>query len=52
MENITKDTDQQPRWMAVYAVALGVVGLITAEFLPVSILSPIAKELNITEGTA
>jgi predicted MFS family arabinose efflux permease len=43
---------QQPKWMAVYAVSLGVAGLITAEFLPVSILSPIARELNITEGLA
>jgi len=44
--------ENQPKWMAVYAVALGVSGLITSEFLPVSILSPIATDLNITEGMA
>ncbi|KUJ50023.1 MFS transporter [Chryseobacterium sp. JAH] len=52
MDNNHNITIQQPRWMAVYAVALGVAGLITAEFLPVSILSPIANELSITEGAA
>jgi predicted MFS family arabinose efflux permease len=52
MNRSQNETGQQPKWMAVYAVSLGVAGLITAEFLPVSILSPIAKELNITEGTA
>ena len=52
MDRSQNKIGQQPKWMAVYAVSLGVAGLITAEFLPVSILSPIAKELNITEGTA
>lgn len=46
------EKEKEPKWMAVYAVALGVSGLITSEFLPVSILSPIAKDLNITEGMA
>ncbi|GGR39264.1 MFS transporter [Deinococcus ruber] len=40
------------RWAPVYAVAFGVSALITAEFLPVSLLTPIAHDLNISEGTA
>lgn len=43
---------QEPKWMAVYAISLAVAGLITSEFLPVSILTPIAKDLHVTEGMA
>eukprot|EP01034_Spumella_vulgaris_P045958 gene45958-57296_t len=32
--------------------ALAVAGLITSEFLPVSILTPIARDLHVTEGMA
>jgi len=42
----------EPKWMAVYAVSLGVAGLITSEFLPVSILTPIAQDLKVSEGAA
>lgn len=42
----------EPKWMAVYAVSLGVAGLITSEFLPVSILTPIAQDLKVSEGVA
>jgi predicted MFS family arabinose efflux permease len=49
-----KDTEEQlqPLWSAVFAVALAVAGLITSEFLPVSLLTPMAKDLHITEGVA
>jgi predicted MFS family arabinose efflux permease len=49
-----KDTEEhlQPLWSAVFAVALAVAGLITSEFLPVSLLTPMAKDLKITEGVA
>jgi predicted MFS family arabinose efflux permease len=55
---ILQDTDNniitvtEPKWNAVYALALAVAALITAEFLPVSLLTPMAKDLNITEGVA
>lgn len=39
-------------WLAVYSLFLGVTGLIAAEFIPVSLLTPIAQDLNITEGMA
>ncbi|MFZ4212225.1 MFS transporter [Pantoea endophytica] len=47
----TLDVDK-PAWGAVFAMAFGVFGLITAEFLPVSLLTPIADTLRISEGQA
>lgn len=43
---------QKANWNAVYAMTIGVAGLIIAEFLPAGLLTPIAKDLAITEGTA
>ncbi|AYQ88051.1 MFS transporter [Burkholderia gladioli] len=43
---------ERASWSAVYALALGVFGLVTAEFLPASLLTPLAASLGITEGTA
>jgi len=43
---------ETPAWGAVTSMALGVFGLVTAEFLPASLLTPIAAELGITEGAA
>lgn len=42
----------RPAWGAVFAMAFGVFGLITAEFLPVSLLTPIAASLQVSEGQA
>ncbi len=42
----------KPAWRAVYALALGVFGLIVAEFLPASLLTPMATSLNVSEGMA
>lgn len=39
-------------WSAVYAMSLCVFVLIASEFLPVSLLSPLARDLLITEGQA
>lgn len=39
-------------WGGVFAMTLCVFVLIASEFLPVSLLTPIAGELNITEGLA
>ena len=41
-----------PAWGAVVSMMLGVFGLVTAEFLPASLLSPIARDLGVTEGLA
>lgn len=42
----------QAAWGAVIAMTLGVFGLVTAEFLPVSLLTPMAADLSVTEGMA
>ncbi|TIL87552.1 MFS transporter [Mesorhizobium sp.] len=42
----------EPAWGAVVSLALGVFGLVTAEFLPASLLTPLAQDLGVTEGTA
>ena len=41
-----------PAWGAVIAMALCATILISSEFMPVSLLSPIARDLAITEGHA
>jgi predicted MFS family arabinose efflux permease len=47
-----RTTDHAARWGAVVSMTLGVFGLVTAEFLPVSILTPIADDLAVTTGIA
>ena len=42
----------EPAWGAVVSLALGVFGLVTAEFLPASLLTRLAQDLGITEGAA
>jgi predicted MFS family arabinose efflux permease len=41
-----------PAWGAVFSMMLGVFGLVTAEFLPASLLTPMARDLGVTEGMA
>src|ERR1700722_4452957 len=41
-----------PAWAAVGSLALGVFSLVTAEFLPASLLTPIAADFKISEGAA
>lgn len=48
----TVDESNKVNWGAVYAMALCVFALITSEFLPVSLLTPIATDLLLTEGQA
>jgi predicted MFS family arabinose efflux permease len=49
---MTPAARQAPAWGAVFSMMLGVFGLVTAEFLPASLLTPIARDLGVTEGTA
>ncbi|MFZ4286690.1 MFS transporter [Variovorax sp. HJSM1_2] len=42
----------EARWPAVASLALGVFGLVTAEFLPASLLTAMAGDLHITDGAA
>jgi len=44
--------DEPARWPAIVSLTLGVFGLVTAEFLPASLLTAMAADLRITEGAA
>ncbi|MFP5078020.1 MFS transporter [Rhizobium sp. YIM 134829] len=44
--------EQPAYWAGVVSLALGVFGLVTAEFLPASLLTPIAKDLGVSLGAA
>jgi len=46
------EVNARPNWSAVFAVAFCVACLITVEFLPVSLLTPMAQDLGISEGVA
>ncbi|TCU31402.1 MFS transporter [Rhizobium azibense] len=43
---------RRPAWSAVFSMALCVFVLIASEFMPVSLLTPIAADLGVTEGNA
>src|SRR2546426_9198405 len=45
-------SNQRQIWSAVGSMALGVAMLIASEFMPVSLLTPIAQDLGATEGMA
>lgn len=46
------DVRTEAAWGAVFSLTMGVFGLVTTEFLPVSLLTPLAQDLGITEGVA
>lgn len=48
----TPTDEASPAWAAVVSLSLGVFGLVTAEFLPVSLLTPLAGDLGISVGAA
>lgn len=39
-------------WTAVFSLAMGVFGLLTAEYLPASLLTPMAADLHVSEALA
>ncbi|MBZ9998310.1 MFS transporter [Mesorhizobium sp. BH1-1-4] len=49
---VESDERTEPAWGAVVSLALGVFGLVTAEFLPASLLTPMARDLGVSEGVA
>ena len=54
-ESITTQNAEEhkaPNWNAVWSLTIGVSGLIIAEFLPAGMLTPMAKDLGISEGLA
>jgi predicted MFS family arabinose efflux permease len=44
--------DRSAAWGAVFALSLGAFALVASEFMPVSLLTPIASDLQISEGQA
>ena len=54
MNELRSDAEGEilPAWGAVVSMSLGVFGLVGAEFLPASLLTPIAADLGVTEGMA
>lgn len=42
----------RPAWGAVFSMTLGVFALVTSEFLPSSLLTPMAAGLHVSEGAA
>ncbi|MEW9616733.1 MFS transporter [Shinella sp. S4-D37] len=46
------EADTRPAWGAVISMTFGVFGLVGAEFLPASLLTPMAADLRISEGMA
>lgn len=50
----SKDNTQpiSPAWTAVFSLTMGVFGLLTAEYLPASLLTPMASELGLSEAVA
>lgn len=42
----------KPKWGAVFALSLAAFALVASEFMPVSLLTPIANNLHISEGQA
>src|ERR671921_578030 len=44
------DREHRSHWGGVFAMSLCVFALIASEFMPVSLLTPMAAELQVTEG--
>ena len=44
--------DHQANWSAVWSLSVGIASLVAAEFIPISLLTPMARDLGVTEGMA
>jgi predicted MFS family arabinose efflux permease len=47
-----RPAEKKHSWMGVISLSVGIFALVTAEFLPASLLSRIAGDLEVTEGVA
>lgn len=52
VENALPDRDRAAHWNGVWAITLCVFALVASEFMPVSLLSPVSRDLGISEGLA
>ncbi|MDF9301951.1 MFS transporter [Tritonibacter mobilis] len=47
---LSTQISDQPAWSAVWSMSLGIFGIVAAEFLPASLLTPMASDLHVSEG--
>ena len=52
MRDHSTQQEQPAYWSGVFAMSLCVFALVASEFMPVSLLTPIASDLRVTEGMA
>lgn len=52
LPGIARSREPSASWAPVFALSLGAFALVASEFMPVSLLTPIATDLHITEGAA
>lgn len=52
MPDLNVEAEEANHWLAIWSLALGVAGLIIAEFLPAGLLTNMASNLEVSEGLA
>jgi DHA1 family purine ribonucleoside efflux pump-like MFS transporter len=52
LETPAAEEQSVPAWPAIFSLSLGVFGLVTAEFLPASLLTPMAADVGVSVGAA
>jgi DHA1 family purine ribonucleoside efflux pump-like MFS transporter len=52
LETSAAEERSAPAWPAIFSLSLGVFGLVTAEFLPASLLTPMAADVGVSVGAA
>ncbi len=52
LDDTQDETRERPAWAAVVSLTFGVFGLVTAEFLPASLLTPMANDIGVSVGAA
>lgn len=51
-DDIPHEAPVTAAWLAVFSLTMGVFGLLTSEYLPASLLTPMAAELGVSEALA
>lgn len=51
-DDSAEEARDKPAWAAVTSLTFGVFGLVTAEFLPASLLTPMAADIGVSVGAA
>ncbi len=51
-DDTAEEARDKPAWAAVTSLTFGVFGLVTAEFLPASLLTPMAADIGVSVGAA